>query len=88
MPVTPITDIKVVRGDLAISTMGRSFWVLDNITTLRQDAFRAQGERGGCCSSHRTTIRYRQTFQQSRPGCRCRNIPTAGGHVIDYYPAD
>ncbi len=38
LPVTPITDIKVHRGDLAISTMGRSFWVLDNITTLRQEA--------------------------------------------------
>ncbi|MCE2612113.1 hypothetical protein LVD13_03950 [Flavobacteriaceae bacterium D16] len=35
LPVTPITDLKVHRGDLAISTMGRSFWVLDNIETLR-----------------------------------------------------
>ena len=31
LPVTPITDIKFIRGDLAISTMGRGFWVLDNV---------------------------------------------------------
>ena len=38
LPVTPITDIKIFRGDLIVSTMGRSFWILDNITTLRQPA--------------------------------------------------
>jgi photosystem II stability/assembly factor-like uncharacterized protein len=36
LPVTPVTDIKIFRGDLILSTMGRSFWILDNITTLRQ----------------------------------------------------
>lgn len=37
LPVTPITDIKIFRGDLILSTMGRSFWILDNITSLRQN---------------------------------------------------
>ena len=36
LPVTPITDIKVHRGDLVISTMGRSFWIMDNLEPLRQ----------------------------------------------------
>jgi photosystem II stability/assembly factor-like uncharacterized protein len=36
LPVTPITDLKIFRGDLVISTMGRGFWILDNITLLRQ----------------------------------------------------
>jgi len=36
LPVTPVTDIKVHRGDLAISTQGRSFWVLDDVTPLRE----------------------------------------------------
>ena len=35
LPVTPITDMKVHRDDLVLSTMGRSFWILDNITPLR-----------------------------------------------------
>ena len=36
LPVTPVTDLKVVRGDLAMSTMGRGFWILDDIAPLRQ----------------------------------------------------
>ena len=36
LPLTPITDMKVHRGDLVLSTMGRAFWILDNISTLRQ----------------------------------------------------
>ncbi len=36
MPVTPITDIKVNREDLLMSTMGRGFWILDDLTPLHQ----------------------------------------------------
>ena len=36
LPLTPITDMKIHRGDLVLSTMGRAFWILDNISTLRQ----------------------------------------------------
>ena len=36
LPVTPTTDMKVFRNDLVISTMGRSFWILDDLTPLHQ----------------------------------------------------
>lgn len=36
LPVTPITDIKIYQKDLVLSTMGRSFWILDNVTPLHQ----------------------------------------------------
>lgn len=36
LPLTPVTDIKLHRGDMVLSTMGRSFWILENITTLSQ----------------------------------------------------
>ncbi|MEC8831694.1 MAG: glycosyl hydrolase [Bacteroidota bacterium] len=36
LPKTPITDLKVHQGDMIVSTSGRSFWILDNITTLAQ----------------------------------------------------
>jgi photosystem II stability/assembly factor-like uncharacterized protein len=62
--VTPVTDIKVVRGDLAISTMGRSFWVLDNITTLRQDAFRVE-ELTTALFKPKDTIRYRNVYEDN-----------------------
>jgi len=36
LPVTPVTDIKVAHKDLVVSTQGRSFWILDNLTPLHQ----------------------------------------------------
>jgi photosystem II stability/assembly factor-like uncharacterized protein len=45
LPVTPITDIKVHRNDLVISTMGRSAWIMDNVTPLQQLAAIASGTR-------------------------------------------
>jgi photosystem II stability/assembly factor-like uncharacterized protein len=36
LPVVPVTDIKVAHKDLVISTQGRSFWILDNLTVLHQ----------------------------------------------------
>ena len=45
LPATPITDIKVHRNDLVISTMGRSAWIMDNVTPLQQLAAIASGTR-------------------------------------------
>ncbi len=36
LPATPVTDIKVHRNDLVISTMGRSLWIMDNVSPLQQ----------------------------------------------------
>ncbi|MFN0118911.1 MAG: WD40/YVTN/BNR-like repeat-containing protein, partial [Blastocatellia bacterium] len=34
LPVTPVTDIRVHQKDLVLSTMGRGFWIMDNVTPL------------------------------------------------------
>lgn len=36
LPATPITDLQVHDHDLVISTFGRSLWILDDITPLRE----------------------------------------------------
>jgi photosystem II stability/assembly factor-like uncharacterized protein len=36
LPVTPVTDIKIAHKDLILSTQGRSFWILDDLTPLEQ----------------------------------------------------
>ncbi len=36
LPVTPVTDMRVHQKDLVVSTMGRGFWILDNLTPLHQ----------------------------------------------------
>lgn len=43
LPVVPITDLVVKGADLAVATQGRSFWVLDDVSPLRQ----AQGAAAG-----------------------------------------
>jgi photosystem II stability/assembly factor-like uncharacterized protein len=36
LPVTPVTDLAVKRGDLVLATQGRSFWILDDLSLLHQ----------------------------------------------------
>ena len=36
LPATPITDMQIKRNDLVISTQGRSFWILDDLSALQQ----------------------------------------------------
>jgi len=36
LPVTPVTDLHLYRGDLVLSTMGRSFWIMDDVSPLRE----------------------------------------------------
>jgi hypothetical protein len=36
MPVTPITDLRIYQGNLIASTSGRSFWILDDLSLIRQ----------------------------------------------------
>jgi photosystem II stability/assembly factor-like uncharacterized protein len=36
LPVTPITDLRVHKGDLIAATSGRSFWILDDLGLVRQ----------------------------------------------------
>jgi photosystem II stability/assembly factor-like uncharacterized protein len=36
LPVTPITDLRVHQDDLIAATSGRSFWILDDLTLIRQ----------------------------------------------------
>jgi hypothetical protein len=37
LPITSVRDIDVHGDDVVIATHGRAFWVLDNVTPLRQD---------------------------------------------------
>src|SRR6185437_8298694 len=36
MPATSVRDLVVHEDDLVVGTHGRSFWILDNVTPLRQ----------------------------------------------------
>ena len=36
LPIVPITDLTIKNGDLVVATQGRSFWVLDDLASVRQ----------------------------------------------------
>jgi photosystem II stability/assembly factor-like uncharacterized protein len=46
LPVVPITDLRVHQKDLVLSTNGRSFWILDDLTPLHQITDQVAAARG------------------------------------------
>ncbi|MCH2098756.1 MAG: hypothetical protein MK142_10235, partial [Pseudomonadales bacterium] len=83
LPITPVTDLKIVRGDLALSTMGRGFWVLDNIATLRQAPLPDLGEEA-VLFAPAETVRYRQIYRGVDPAHGVPDYPSPAVE-IDYY---
>ncbi len=45
LPLVPVTDLVVKDDDVVISTQGRGFWILDDVSPLRQGP--GAGEAGG-----------------------------------------
>lgn len=76
IPITPITDIKLHRNDLVLSTMGRGFWILDNASVLQQyDA----AEKLAIYTPEQT-IRYRmRSYEDAVPDFE------SGSVLIDYF---
>ncbi len=87
LPVTPVTDIKVYRRDLVLSTMGRSFWILDNLTALHQLT-----DQVAAANVHLFTPRdaYRMRYRTGGFRVRSPSDPEypAAGAIIDYYLAE
>jgi photosystem II stability/assembly factor-like uncharacterized protein len=65
LPVVPIYDLAFKDGNLIAATHGRSFWILDDLTPLRQ-AKAAQAEPAYLFPP-RTTIRFRSMGANLRP---------------------
>ena len=74
MPATSIRDLVIKDDDLVIGTHGRSIWILDNITPLRQRRRgRARRERR-FCSRRRARRACAGTCSPTRR-CRPRSRP-------------
>ena len=76
LPITPVTDLKIHRDDLVLSTMGRSFWIMDDINFLRSDL---DGSKPKVVNPSEA-IRY----QYNIPDIEINNYLQAGV-FIDYY---
>jgi hypothetical protein len=71
LPQVPVTDIKVFRHDLVVSTQGRALWILDNISSVEQ-------------LTPQSTTTGVHLFKP-RDGYRTRVSPNLLGPMIEYY---
>jgi photosystem II stability/assembly factor-like uncharacterized protein len=66
MPVVAIHDLAIEQDDLVAATYGRSFWILDDVTPLRQIDARTAAS-GAHLFAPRTAIRVRRDENQDTP---------------------
>jgi len=93
LPAASVRDLTIHGDDLVIATHGRSFWILDNITPLRQVSEAAKAARNVWLFRPATAIRIDNDSFVGTP--LPPDEPTAenppAGAVIDYFlksPAD
>jgi len=66
MPVVAVHDLAIEQDDLVAATYGRSFWILDDVTPLRQMDAGARSS-GARLFAPRTAIRVRRDENQDTP---------------------
>jgi hypothetical protein len=89
LPTTVISDMSVHGGDLAISTYGRGFWILDDVSPLRQmrTASAARASTAAYLFKPDTVVRARWDNTQDTPlppEMVVGDNPPEGA-IIDYY---
>ncbi|HET8922874.1 MAG TPA: hypothetical protein VFN26_07730 [Candidatus Acidoferrum sp.] len=82
LPVTPIHDLIIHDDDLAVATHGRSFWVLDDLSPLRQLTASSAAEDAHLFAP-RTAYRARLGHLRRRRYAIGENPPE--GAVLSYY---
>jgi hypothetical protein len=87
MPATSVRDLIIKDDDLAVATHGRGFWILDNITPLRQWN---RDERETVLLKPQTALRIRWSLNTDTP--LPPDEPTGenppDGAMIDYFLAE
>ena len=86
LPVAPIHDLIVKDNDLVVATHGRAFWILDDLSPLRQ--FR-EGALSGPAHLFRprTAVRLKTYGQGNRPpSLGKKNFRRIGPLVAAFYP--
>jgi photosystem II stability/assembly factor-like uncharacterized protein len=84
LPVSPVNDLVVKNDDLVVATHGRSFWVLDDVTPLRQhDDSIAQQEAHLFTPAAASHTLFRSSPFLGGAGNIGKNPPA--GAVIDYW---
>src|SRR5437588_539466 len=87
MPATSIRDLIIKDDDLAVATHGRGFWILDNITPLRQIT---QNGQSTAFFKPQTALRVRWSLNTDTPLPPDEPVGEnpPDGAMIDYFLAD
>jgi len=97
LPNVPITDLKLHHDDLIVSTQGRAFWMIDNVTSLQQftpqstaGAVRLYQPRDGyrtrAAASYQPVIEY--FLPASATGTVTIDILDAKGQAVNSYNSE
>ncbi|MGA2263610.1 MAG: hypothetical protein ABSH28_19510 [Acidobacteriota bacterium] len=79
LPAVPVTDLRVHNHDLIVSTEGRGFWILDDITPIEQINADV-GKAEACLFTPRTAVRIAPPTQYGPENTRNPQL----GAFIDY----
>lgn len=85
MPATSIRDLVIKDDDLVIGTHGRSFWILDNITPLRQINFNKTKETVLFKPQKAIRVRWNMNTDTPLPPEEPAGENPPDGAMIDYY---
>jgi photosystem II stability/assembly factor-like uncharacterized protein len=82
LPTTPVHDLVIKDDDLVVATHGRSFWILDDITPLRQfqDAYTKEALH---LYTPQTAVRLHGPADPPKSPLAGQNPPA--GAIIDYW---
>lgn len=82
LPVCPVTDICIQDNDLVVSTSGRGFWILDDISSIQQSA-------GEFLNGHARLFQPKPTVRWETNAASGLSLAAGSnpqpGIVIDYY---
>jgi photosystem II stability/assembly factor-like uncharacterized protein len=103
LPVVPVTDVTVHGSDLAVATQGRSYWILGDLTPLRQlgdsvakadhwlyqprDAYRTEVRGPGGPPAPRDAV-FDYYFRTKPKGDVTLEILDSAGHVVQSITSD
>jgi photosystem II stability/assembly factor-like uncharacterized protein len=82
LPVVPITDIAFADNDLVVSTAGRSFWILDDISAIQQTAVKPESVKIFAAKPTYKYEAYTPSWMSVPPGTG--QNPSAGV-LLDYF---
>jgi hypothetical protein len=87
LPAMPVTDMKLAHGDMVLSTQGRGFYVLDNLSVLRQLPAPAQAAVAPRLYTPAVAVRVNASGDMGGPASEGPEYTLPGAQIDYFVPA-